>query len=77
MIRLLSVTLLALGALLLAPAAAADRAQEAELAKRYAPIVRLGGAECPVPYNPALEKAAVPQTPDIIGAARGLVKGRI
>jgi acetoin:2,6-dichlorophenolindophenol oxidoreductase subunit beta len=42
-----------------------------------APIVRLGGAECPVPYNPALEKAAVPQTPDIIEAARGLVKGRI
>lgn len=42
-----------------------------------APIVRLGGAECPVPYNPALEKAAVPQTPDIIKAARGLVKGRI
>jgi hypothetical protein len=41
LIRLLSVTLLALGALLLAPAAAADRAQEAELAKRYAPVVRL------------------------------------
>ena len=41
MIRLLPVTLLALGALVLAPAAAADRAQEAELAKRYAPVVRL------------------------------------
>jgi hypothetical protein len=41
LIRLLPVTLLALGALVLAPAAAADRAQEAELAKRYAPVVRL------------------------------------
>ena len=41
MIRLLPLTLLALGALVLAPAAAADRAQEAELAKRYAPVVRL------------------------------------
>jgi pyruvate/2-oxoglutarate/acetoin dehydrogenase E1 component len=42
-----------------------------------APIVRLGGAECPLPYNPVLEKAAVPQTSDIIEAARNLVKGRI
>jgi hypothetical protein len=41
LIRLLPVTLLALGALVLAPAAAADRAQETELAKRYAPVVRL------------------------------------
>jgi pyruvate/2-oxoglutarate/acetoin dehydrogenase E1 component len=41
-----------------------------------APIVRLGGAECPLPYNPVLEKAAVPQVPDIIAAARNLVSGR-
>ena len=40
-----------------------------------APIVRLGGAETPIPYNPKLEKATVPQAPDIIAAARGLVKG--
>ncbi|BCG99585.1 alpha-ketoacid dehydrogenase subunit beta [Mesorhizobium loti] len=40
-----------------------------------APIVRLGGAETPIPYNPELEKAAVPQVPDIITAARDLVKG--
>ena len=40
-----------------------------------APIVRLGGAETPIPYNPELEKATVPQIPDIIAAARGLVKG--
>jgi pyruvate dehydrogenase E1 component beta subunit len=40
-----------------------------------APIVRLGGAETPIPYNPDLEKATVPQVPDIITAARDLVKG--
>jgi pyruvate dehydrogenase E1 component beta subunit len=42
-----------------------------------APIVRLGGAECPIPYNPDLEKAVVPQVPDILDAARGLARGRI
>jgi pyruvate dehydrogenase E1 component beta subunit len=41
-----------------------------------APIVRLGGAESPIPYNPVLEKAAVPQTPDIVTAVRNLVRGR-
>ena len=41
LIRLLPVTLLALAALVLAPASAADRAQEGRLAKRYAPVVRL------------------------------------
>lgn len=40
-----------------------------------APIVRLGGAETPIPYNPELEKAVVPQVPEIIAAARDLVKG--
>lgn len=40
-----------------------------------APIVRLGGAETPIPYNPELEKATVPQVPDIIAAARALVGG--
>ncbi len=40
-----------------------------------APIIRLGGAETPIPYNPELEKAAVPQVPAIIAAARDLVKG--
>ncbi len=42
-----------------------------------APIGRLGGAECPLPYNPELEKAAVPQCHDIVEAARGLVRGRV
>ena len=36
-----------------------------------APIVRLGGAECPIPYNPELERAVVPQVPGILDAARG------
>ncbi|WP_422368209.1 alpha-ketoacid dehydrogenase subunit beta [Pelagibius sp.] len=42
-----------------------------------APIVRLGGAEVPIPYNPELEKAAVPQVPDILDAVRNLVRGAI
>lgn len=41
-----------------------------------APIIRLGGAEVPLPYNPDLEKAAVPQVPDIVAAGRRLIKGR-
>ncbi|MGS4945157.1 alpha-ketoacid dehydrogenase subunit beta [Meridianimarinicoccus sp. RP-17] len=41
------------------------------------PIIRLGGAECPIPYNPELEKAAVPQVPGILSAARDLAKGRV
>lgn len=40
-----------------------------------APIIRLGGAESPIPYNPDLEKAVVPQVPDIVRAARALAKG--
>jgi pyruvate/2-oxoglutarate/acetoin dehydrogenase E1 component len=42
-----------------------------------APIVRLGGAEAPIPYNPVLEKAAVPQSDGIIAAVRNLTTGRI
>ena len=42
-----------------------------------APIIRLGGADSPIPYSPILEKAAVPQTPDIIAAARKLALGRV
>ena len=41
-----------------------------------APIVRLGGADCPLPYNPDLERAAVPQVPDIVAAIRSTVKGK-
>lgn len=42
-----------------------------------APIIRLGGAESPIPYSPELEKSAVPQVPDILEAATALVKGRL
>lgn len=42
-----------------------------------APILRMGGVEAPIPYNPVLEKAAVPQTDRIIAAVRNLVTGRI
>ena len=42
-----------------------------------APIGRLGGAECPLPYNPELERAAVPQVGNIVQKARGLVRGTV
>ena len=42
-----------------------------------APIIRLGGADSPIPYNPELEKAVVPQIPDIIEAAQALAEGRL
>ena len=38
-----------------------------------APIKRLGGKFIPIPYNPGLEKAAVPQEEDIVAAVRELV----
>ena len=41
-----------------------------------APIIRLGGIDSPIPYNPQLEKAAVPQVSDIIAGLRALVQGR-
>ncbi|QUH06306.1 alpha-ketoacid dehydrogenase subunit beta [Saccharopolyspora erythraea] len=39
-----------------------------------APIRRLCGLDVPIPYAPQLEKAAVPQTPDIVAAATKLVE---
>jgi pyruvate dehydrogenase E1 component beta subunit len=39
-----------------------------------APVRRLSGLDAPIPYNPDLEKASVPQTPDIVRAARQLVE---
>jgi pyruvate dehydrogenase E1 component beta subunit len=41
-----------------------------------APILRMGGAESPIPYSPILEKAAVPQTDGIVESLRNLVKNR-
>jgi acetoin:2,6-dichlorophenolindophenol oxidoreductase subunit beta len=40
-----------------------------------APVVRLCGLDVPMPYAPELEKAAVPQVPDIVAAALRLHKG--
>ena len=39
-----------------------------------APIRRLSGLDAPIPYAPQLEKASVPQVPDIAAAARDLMK---
>jgi len=39
-----------------------------------APIMRLGGAEVPIPYNPVLEKRATPQEEDIYQAAHRLLQ---
>lgn len=38
-----------------------------------APVRRLGGAFCPVPFSKPLETAFAPQTADIVAAARALV----
>ena len=40
-----------------------------------APVVRLCGLDVPMAYGPELEKASVPQIPDIVAAARQLAKG--
>jgi len=42
-----------------------------------APIIRLGGAEAPIPYNPDLERASVPQTDTIEAAARRLIRREV
>ena len=42
-----------------------------------APILRLGAADAPVPYNPDLERAAVPQVETITQAARRLARAEV
>lgn len=42
-----------------------------------APILRLGAADAPVPYNPDLERAAVPQVDTIEAAARRLARREV
>jgi pyruvate dehydrogenase E1 component beta subunit len=41
------------------------------------PIVRVAARNVPLPYSPELESYVLPQTQDIIEAARGLVKYRL
>jgi acetoin:2,6-dichlorophenolindophenol oxidoreductase subunit beta len=42
-----------------------------------APILRLGAADAPVPYNPDLERASVPQVDTIFAAARRLTRREV
>lgn len=42
-----------------------------------APIMRLGGAEAPIPYNPDLERAAVPQIETIEAACRRIMRREV
>ena len=42
-----------------------------------APIIRLGGAEAPIPYNPDLERVSVPQVDTIEAAARRLIRREV
>ena len=42
-----------------------------------APIIRLGAADAPVPYNPDLERASVPQVDTIEAAARRLATHQV
>ncbi|MFD1807461.1 transketolase C-terminal domain-containing protein [Gemmobacter lanyuensis] len=42
-----------------------------------APILRLGAADAPVPYNPDLERASVPQVDSIEAAARRLTRREV
>lgn len=39
------------------------------------PIRRLAGLDVPIPYAPQLEKSVVPQLPDIVAAAKEVVRG--
>ncbi len=56
---------------------AAAIAQSDAFAYLEAPIVRLGGADVPVPYNRELERAMAPQVGDIVDAARKLLSYQI
>src|SRR5690349_3025515 len=68
-------TIVATSIMALRAAAAAARLAESDAFDYLdAPIVRLGGADTPIPYNPVLEKAAVPQEDDIVAAAQRLVR---
>lgn len=53
---------------------AASIAESRVFGHLQAPIRRLAGMDIPIPYNPQLEKAAVPQVEDIVREATALVK---
>lgn len=39
------------------------------------PVKRLAGLDVPIPYAPQLEKSVVPQLPDIVAAAKDVMRG--
>ncbi|PJF47517.1 MAG: dehydrogenase [Chloroflexi bacterium] len=53
---------------------AAAVAQSEAFAYLEAPIIRLGGADTPMPYNRTMERAATPQTEHIVEHARKLAR---
>ncbi len=53
---------------------AARISESSALYRLLAPVKRLAGLDVPIPYAPHLEAACVPQLPDILDAARTLVK---
>jgi len=50
-------------------------AEVTERAFKYldAPVARLGAVDCPIPFNPMLEKAATPQVSQIVDAVKALL----
>ncbi len=42
-----------------------------------APILRVAGADSPIPYNPVLERAAIPQIEDLVAAGRKLARRQV
>ena len=54
-----------------------DRAALLAGERGHGDSVRLGGAECPPPYNRNLELAMVPQVAEMVAAVRKLVRYEI
>lgn len=52
-------------------------ARIAESAYEYldAPVVRIAGADTPIPFSPPLERAVLPSSDEVVAAARRLVRG--
>jgi len=50
------------------------RVTEAALGAHVAPPRRVAGADVPIPYNRALENAALPDVEDVVRAVRGIME---
>ena len=55
----------------------AARAAELDFHYLDAPIVRVAAKDAPIPFNDALERAILPQTSEIVAAARALVLDQV